>query len=86
MRKYKFKNLFEAVCLLLQNDQVPVGNIPRSMTVVARGERTRQAMPGDHVTVTGVYLPLAKTGFRQMTQGLLSDTFLETHVRLVLVV
>ena len=27
-----------------------------------------------------VFLPLAKTGFRQMTQGLLSDTFLETHV------
>ena len=24
------------------------------MTVVARGERTRQAMPGDHVSVTGV--------------------------------
>ena len=27
-----------------------------------------------------VFLPLAKSGFRQMTQGLLSDTFLETHV------
>ena len=37
-----------------QNDQVPVGNIPRSMTVVARGERTRQVVPGDHVSVTGV--------------------------------
>ena len=31
-----------------------MGNIPRSMTVVARGERTRQAIPGDHVSVTGV--------------------------------
>ena len=39
---------------LIQNDQVPVGNIPRSMTVIARGERTRQAMPGDHISITGV--------------------------------
>ena len=32
---------------------------------------TRQAVPGDHVMVTGVYLPMAKkSGFRQMTQGL----------------
>ena len=43
---------------------------------------TRQAGPGDHVLVTGVYLPMAGGGggFRQMTQGLLSDTFLEAHV------
>lgn len=62
------------------NDQVPVGNIPRSMTLVTRGEVTRQAAPGDHVMVTGVYLPMAKTGgFRQMTQGLLSETFMEAH-------
>ena len=38
------------------NDQVPVGNIPRSMTVIARGEVTRLATPGDHVLVTGVSL------------------------------
>ena len=43
---------------------------------------TRQAGPGDHVMVTGVYLPMAKSGgFRQMTQGLLSETFMEAHVR-----
>ena len=38
------------------NDQVPVGNIPRSMTVITRGEVTRRASPGDHVLVTGVSL------------------------------
>ena len=37
-----------------QSDQVPVGSIPRTMTIHARGEVTRQAMPGDHVAVTGV--------------------------------
>lgn len=52
-----------------------------SMPYVRRGEVTRQAGPGDHVMVTGVYLPMAKAGgFRQMTQGLLSETFMEAHV------
>ena len=32
-----------------------MGNIPRSMTVITRGEVTRLASPGDHVLVTGVY-------------------------------
>ena len=33
---------------------MPIGNIPRSMTIVARGEVTRQASPGDHINITGV--------------------------------
>lgn len=54
--------------LVPQSDQVPVGNIPRSMSVFARGENTRLAQPGDHVAITGVFLPLLRTGFRQATQ------------------
>jgi len=48
--------------------------------VLCRGEATRQAVPGDHISVTGVFLPLVRSGFRQIQQGLLSDTFLEAHV------
>lgn len=62
-----------------QSDQVPVGHVPRSVTVHASGEVTRLAIPGDHVSVTGVFLPVLKTGFKQFSQGLLSDTFLEAH-------
>lgn len=51
-----------------QSDQVPVGNIPRSMSVYARGENTRLAQPGDHVAIAGVFLPLLRTGFRQAVQ------------------
>ncbi|XP_065203758.1 DNA replication licensing factor Mcm7 [Planococcus citri] len=61
------------------SDQVPVGNIPRSLTVYCRGEKTRQALPGDHVSITGIFLPLLKSGFRQIAQGLLSETYLEAH-------
>ena len=54
--------------LLPQSDQVPVGNIPRSITVLVEGENTRIAQPGDHVSVTGIFLPILRTGFRQMFQ------------------
>jgi DNA replication licensing factor MCM7 len=50
------------------------------MTIWCRGTNTRLCQPGDHVAISGIFLPLLRTGFRQMTQGLLSDTFLEAHV------
>ncbi len=71
---------FQELKIQEHSDQVPVGHIPRTMTIIARGELTRLAVPGDHVCVTGVFLPMLKTGFRQLTQGLLSETFLESHV------
>ncbi|CAF2883925.1 unnamed protein product [Rotaria sp. Silwood2] len=74
---------FQEVKIQEQTDQVPVGNIPRSMTIWCRGTNTRLCQPGDHIAVSGIFLPLLRTGFRQMTQGLLSDTFLEAH-RIVL--
>lgn len=51
------------------------------MTVLCRGELTRQTLPGDHVAVTGIFLPVARAaGFAALTAGLLSDTYLEAHV------
>lgn len=32
------------------------------------------------LTEVQVFLPMMKTGFNQITAGLLSDTFLEAHV------
>ncbi|NXV81222.1 MCM7 factor, partial [Atlantisia rogersi] len=70
---------FQELKMQEHTDQVPVGHLPRSITVAVHGENTRLAQPGDHVSVTGVFLPLLKTGFRQMVQGLLSETYLEAH-------
>lgn len=64
----------------MQSDSVPIGGIPRSMTVHAAGEMSRRAVPGDHVSVTGIFLPMMKSGFGQMQMGLMSDTFLDAHV------
>lgn len=50
------------------------------MTIIANGDLTRKVMPGNYVQVTGVFLPATKTTFKQMTQGLMFDTYLEAHV------
>ena len=58
-------------------DQVPVGHIPRSMTVHCRGEHTRACGPGDIVTISGVFLTVRYTGYHAITAGLQADTFIE---------
>jgi DNA replication licensing factor MCM7 len=37
-------------------DQVPVGHIPRALTVQCRGEQTRACGPGDIVCISGIFL------------------------------
>eukprot|EP00743_Colponemidia_sp_Colp-15_P002899 GILK01003138.1.p1 GENE.GILK01003138.1~~GILK01003138.1.p1 ORF type:complete len:762 (+),score=171.51 GILK01003138.1:72-2288(+) len=61
------------------SDQVPMGHVPRSMTVLAKGEATRLCSPGDLITIDGVFLPSPHTGFRAMRAGLIADTFLEAY-------
>lgn len=61
------------------SDQVPVGNIPRSLSVLTKNELTRLVFPGDHVAVSGIFLPSLKAGFRQMVGGLVSETYLDAH-------
>ncbi|XP_055313341.1 DNA replication licensing factor Mcm7 [Sitodiplosis mosellana] len=70
---------FQEIKIQEHSDQVPIGHIPRSVTIMCRGEVTRHAQPGDHVIVTGIFLPLMRTGFKQMVSGLLSETFIEAH-------
>ncbi|CAH1782437.1 unnamed protein product [Owenia fusiformis] len=70
---------FQEIKMQEHSDQVPVGNIPRSITVLSRGETTRKAQPGDHVSVTGVFLPMMKQGYSGIAQGLLSETYIEAN-------
>ncbi|XP_065426662.1 DNA replication licensing factor MCM7 [Chrysemys picta bellii] len=70
---------FQELKMQEHSDQVPVGHLPRSISVAVHGENTRLAQPGDHVSITGVFLPLLRAGFRQMAQGLISETYLEAH-------
>lgn len=70
---------FQELKIQEHSDQVPVGHIPRTLTVMCRGEVTRQAQPGDHVCISGTFLPLMRSGFRQLVSGLLSETFLDAY-------
>ncbi|CAL8106657.1 unnamed protein product [Orchesella dallaii] len=71
---------FQELRIQEQSTDVPAGHVPRSLGVYCKGETTRQATAGDHVSITGIFLPLAKsTAFAQVASGLLTDTFLEAH-------
>jgi hypothetical protein len=64
---------------LPQADQVPVGHIPRSMSVHLNGSLTRTMNPGDMVHLGGIFLPIPYTGFQAVRAGLLTDTYVEVH-------
>ncbi|KAG6862077.1 hypothetical protein C0995_007207 [Termitomyces sp. Mi166 len=70
---------FQEVKIQEMADQVPVGHIPRSMTVHVHGPLTRQMNPGDVVHLGGIFLPIPYTGFQAIRAGLLTDTYLEAH-------
>lgn len=64
-------------------EQVPVGHIPRSLTIQAHGDLCRTVNPGDIVDMCGIFLPTPYTGFKAIKAGLLTDTYLELqHVEL----
>jgi len=58
-------------------EQVPTGHVPRTMTVILRGDLTRTCAPGDTVVLAGVFTPTPYTGYRAMKAGLIADTFFE---------
>lgn len=60
-------------------DQVPVGHIPRMATIIAYGEQTRRCTAGDHVSVSGIFLTIEKSGYRRRTGGLSAETYIEAH-------
>lgn len=70
---------FEEIKLQEHSDQVPTGHIPRTITIHAYGELTRLCVPGDHISISGVFLPIEKAGYRMRTGGLTADTFIEAH-------
>lgn len=72
---------FQEIKIQEHTDEVPIGRIPRSLTVYARGEVTRQAQPGDHVLVSGIFFPaVGGSGFAKFNAGLkFNETYLEGH-------
>ena len=70
---------FQEVKIQEMADQVPIGHIPRTLTIHCYGGLTRQINPGDVVDIAGIFLPTPYTGFRAIRAGLLTDTYLEAQ-------
>ncbi|KAJ3201273.1 Mcm2-7 hexameric complex component, partial [Entophlyctis luteolus] len=67
---------FQEVKIQEQADQVPMGSIPRTMTVHLIEDLVRQVNPGDTVNITGVFMPVPFTGFKAIRANLITDTYL----------
>lgn len=70
---------FQEVKIQEMSDQVPVGHIPRQLTVHCHGALVRQVNPGDVIDLAGIFLPTPYTGFKALRAGLLTDTYLEAQ-------
>jgi DNA replication licensing factor MCM7 len=68
---------FQEIKIQEPSEQVPIGHVPRTMKILAKGVNTRRCSPGDIITITGVYMPSPFMGFQAMRAGLTQDTYLE---------
>ncbi|KAK9710605.1 DNA replication licensing factor MCM7 [Basidiobolus ranarum] len=68
---------FQEIKLQEMTDQVPMGHIPRTMTIHMYEDLTTSVNPGDVVHISGIFLPTPFSGFRAIRAGLIADTFLE---------
>lgn len=70
---------FQEIKLQELADQVPVGHIPRTLTIHSNGDLVRSMNPGDVVDISGIFMPSPYTGFRALKAGLLTETYLEAQ-------
>ncbi|EJT75478.1 DNA replication licensing factor mcm7 [Gaeumannomyces tritici R3-111a-1] len=70
---------FQEVKVQEMAEQVPIGQIPRTLTILCYGSLVRKVNPGDVADIAGIFLPTPYTGFKAMRAGLLTDTYLEAH-------
>jgi len=61
------------------SDHVPTGGVPRSVNVVCFGDLTRTVLPGDAITLTGVYTPYQLPWFQARAKGTMQEMFIEAH-------
>jgi DNA replication licensing factor MCM7 len=67
---------FQDVRIQEPAEHVPVGHVPRTMTVHITGELTRLCAPGDTVTIHGIFLPVPHEARQALKTSLVADTYL----------
>jgi DNA replication licensing factor MCM7 len=62
------------------SEHVPTGCTPRGLNVVLGGDLTRSVLPGDAISLTGVYAPLQLPYFQtRKTGGTVQEMYLDAH-------
>jgi len=61
------------------SEHVPIGGVPRSITVIMDGDLTRGVLPGDAITVTGVYTPHQLPYHVARNMGTHQEMYIEAH-------
>lgn len=78
LRGSKF-NKYQEIRIQELPDQVPVGNIPRTISVHCFDEQTRKCSPGDIITIGGILMIVRYSGFKAMTAGLQADSYVQAY-------
>ena len=76
-RQSKFVS-FQEIKIQEPSHHVPVGHVPRSLTVIALGHVVKQCSPGDSVTIHGIFLPSSLSNNSVHKSKLIHDTFIES--------
>eukprot|EP00930_Biecheleria_cincta_P071285 TRINITY_DN587_c0_g2_i1.p1 TRINITY_DN587_c0_g2~~TRINITY_DN587_c0_g2_i1.p1 ORF type:complete len:793 (-),score=194.13 TRINITY_DN587_c0_g2_i1:198-2576(-) len=61
------------------SEHVPTGGVPRSINVLMNGDLTRAVLPGDAITLTGVYMPHDMPFHVRQQMGTSQEMYLEAH-------
>merc|ERR1712032_291269 len=61
------------------SEHVPVGGVPRSVNVIFGGDLTRSVLPGDAISLTGVYVPRQMPWFQARKQGTMQEMYIDAH-------
>jgi len=61
------------------SEHVPIGGVPRSITIIMEGDLTRGVLPGDAITVTGVYTPHQLPYHVARSMGTNQEMYIEAH-------
>merc|ERR1719183_1812549 len=61
------------------SEHVPTGGVPRSITVICYADLTRAVLPGDALTLTGVFTPYQLPWFETQKKGTMQEMFIEAH-------
>lgn len=68
---------YQEIKIQESRDEVPVGHIPRSVTIIAYNENTNICTAGDKIQVSGIFLPQQVQSRRNYRTNLIHDSFIE---------